>query len=626
MKNNQTSGKEVLSTIGTKNIIAAAFIFLIVIALVSVNFGILYKTKKEKIIDDNMHKAIESSQKIDNYLLTSINTVNQSAYKIDKYMSEGKSTAEILAFLETESNMIIDIINKNSTGLYGYINGEYLDGSGWIPDEDYVPTERPWYIQSKEANGEIVLVDPYLDSQTGLVMMTIGKLLADDESVISLDLSLEDMQTITMDVVESSQDFAMVLDSRGGVVSHSNPDELGKNYLQETNSLESSITEEIFESNKTQFELKYNGVTYLIFTEKVQNDWYCISVVNGTQIFKPLNAILITSLLVIIIIAVVITIILYNIASKHIVAKKLNKQLESMSHIYTSMHEINLVENTFSEITNSSAEAKNLLGNAHENAKENLYSVMESLSSERSRKDLLDFINLDNLDERLAKTNTITIEYINDRDIWCRGRFLVSERNADNKPIRVLWMVELIDEEKRRQERLQYLSDTDRMTGINNRGSGEKKIKDLIADGQGGMFVLLDVDKFKLINDTYGHSVGDKVLISLAKCMQKAFRANDILLRLGGDEFAIYVPDVHNKNSGERIIQRFIGTIENASIPELKGRRFHISIGVAFYTNNDKYSFEELYKRADSQTYISKKYEGNYVSYYEAEESGSDNT
>lgn len=271
LKNNQPSGKEILKAIGTKNIVAAAVIFLIAISIISVNFGILYKTKKDNIIDDNKHKAVESAQQIDNYLITSLDMINQAAYKVDNYLDKGRSSEEILSFLEEESHMINDLIDKNSTGIYGYINGEYLDGSGWVPDADYVPTERPWYIQAVEADGEVVLVDPYLDSQTGTVMMTIGKLLSDGEGVIALDLSLERLQKITLDVVENSQDFAMVLDSTGGVVSHSNINELGKNYLEQTNSLESTIAKEIFESKKTQFELNYNGTNYIVFTIKIQN-------------------------------------------------------------------------------------------------------------------------------------------------------------------------------------------------------------------------------------------------------------------------------------------------------------------------------------------------------------------
>lgn len=621
MKNNQTSSKEVLNAIGKKNLIASIIIFFIAIIIISVNFAILYKFQKDNIIEESEHNAVESAQEVEQYLTTSIDTIKLASYTIECYLDNSTENDKILTYMTQESDVIAHVIDENYTGLYGYIAGEYLDGSGWVPNADYVPTERPWYIQSMAANGEIVFVDPYLDSQTGTIMMTVSKLLSDGESVVALDLSLDKMQQITVDVIENEQDFAMVLDSSGGVVSHSNTNELGKNYLEQKNSLESTITKEIFSSNNTQFELTYNHTKYIVFAKEIGNGWYCVSVVNGTQVFKPLKRILFMSLVAILLFAVMIVLVLYNISAKHVVANKLNQQLESMSHIYASMYDINLVTNTFSEISNTSEKISKMVGDSSENAKEKLYSIMEVLSSEQSKKDLLEFIDLDTLEERLGDANTITMEYKNSKNLWCRGRFVVAEKDADDTLIRVLWMVEMIDAEKRKQEKLLYLSETDRMTGLNNRGSGEKKIRELISDGQGGMFVLLDVDKFKSINDTFGHSVGDKVLITLANCLQKAFRANDIIMRLGGDEFAVFVPDVHNKNSGKNIIERLFSNIDNAKVEELNGRKFCISVGVAFYQHNDTYDFEELYKRADSCTYESKKHTGNYASYYETNQS-----
>lgn len=619
MKNNQTSAKEVYNTIGIKNIVATIFIFIIAVIILSFNFTVLYKIQKRNIINECEHNAVESSQDIINYLVTSLDTIKLAAYNIDRYFDNGDSSDTILSYMERESDTIINVIDENYTGLYGYINGEYLDGSGWVPDADYVATERPWYIQAKAANGEIVFVDPYLDSQTGTIMMTIGKLLSDNESVVALDLSLERIQGITADTVDSSYDFAMVLDSTGGVVSHSDKDELGKNYLEQKNTLENAITREIFKSNNTKFEIKYKRTKYIVFAKEIGNGWYCVSVINKTHAFRPLKTIILISLIAILLFAVMILFVVYNITSKHIVANKLNRQLESMSHVYVSMYDINLVTNTFSEISNTSEKIAKMIGDSGDNAKQKLYSVMEDISSEQSKKDLLEFIDLDTLEERLGDSNTITIEYKNIRDRWCRGRFVVAERDNNDKIIRVLWLVEKIDKEKRKQEKLQYLSETDRMTGVNNRGSGEKKIKELISSGQGGMFVLLDVDKFKSINDTFGHNTGDKVLISLADNLQKAFRANDIILRLGGDEFAVFVPDVHNKNAGERIIERLFNTIDSTDIEELGGKKYYISVGVSFYQHNDTYDFEELYKRADSRTYESKKHTGNYVSYYKVE-------
>ncbi|MBQ8924626.1 MAG: diguanylate cyclase [Lachnospiraceae bacterium] len=619
MKNNQISVKEVFTSIGIKDLIAFVLIFVSAMIFIYFDFNTLYKLEKENIVHESEKSAARSAQELNYYLLTSIETVKLASHKLDNMLDNNVSSEEILSYLEEESENISSAIDENYTGLYGCFKGEFLDGAGWIPDEDYVVTERPWYLDALASDGEIIFVNPYLDSQTHTVMMTISRLLSDKESVIALDLSLAEMQKITEAVVnDSDSEYAMVLDSSGGVVAHSDSEELGKNYLEEKNSLGSAIAKELFTTGKQQFQITYKTVKYIVYAEEIGDGWYSISVINGTLFFKPLRTIIVVSILAILLFTVILSTIFYNISVKHIETKKLNQQLESIAHIYVSMHDIDLINNSFSEISNNAETLTELLRDSHENAKETLHSIMEIMTAERSKKIVLDFLDFNTLDERLANTDTITIEFIDKDDIWCRGRFVVSERDEAGNPTHVLWMVEIIDDEKRQQEKLLYLSETDRMTGINNRGSGEKKIRELIAEGQGGMFVLMDVDKFKSVNDNYGHSVGDKVLIELANSLKKAFRANDIIMRLGGDEFAVYVPDVHNEASGERIINRLFNVLDNTDIPELKGNKFYISAGAAFYQTDDKYSFEELYKRADSCTYISKEHKGNYVSYYEA--------
>ena len=82
------------------------------------------------------------------------------------------------------------------------------------------------------------------------------------------------------------------------------------------------------------------------------------------------------------------------------------------------------------------------------------------------------------------------------------------------------------------------------MTGLYNRGSGERQISHLLQEKTGGLLCLIDCDKFKTINDTYGHSTGDKVIIAVAETMQKSCRDKDVVLRLGGDEFAVFMPEM----------------------------------------------------------------------------------
>ena len=131
------------------------------------------------------------------------------------------------------------------------------------------------------------------------------------------------------------------------------------------------------------------------------------------------------------------------------------------------------------------------------------------------------------------------------------------------------------------------------------------------------MFILLDVDHFKHINDTYGHAVGDKVLIAIADCLKRAFRNNDIVMRLGGDEFAAYAPFVLNRSGGDLIVKRLLTLIDGIRIKEMKDVKVEISAGVAFYEPDDQFSFDELYKKADRCTYESKRHSGSRVTFYE---------
>ena len=179
--------------------------------------------------------------------------------------------------------------------------------------------------------------------------------------------------------------------------------------------------------------------------------------------------------------------------------------------------------------------------------------------------------------------------------------------------------MEVIDKEKKRESRLLYLSETDRMTGVCNRGSGENKIIQHLENGSGGLFCILDCDKFKSINDTYGHIVGDSVIIALADMLQSACREHDIVMRLGGDEFALYLPGLVDRSQADAFSQRLIQKISTIRIPEMGEHNIYVSIGGAICQKGEKVTFDQLYRKADSAMYASKKIEGYCATLYEQE-------
>ena len=177
-----------------------------------------------------------------------------------------------------------------------------------------------------------------------------------------------------------------------------------------------------------------------------------------------------------------------------------------------------------------------------------------------------------------------------------------------------IWYSSRLQRQEKRH--LLKMSQTDAMTGVYNRGGGEKAIRSAIEMGAEGLFFLLDADKFKSINDNYGHDVGDQVIISIAKALVHSFRDVDIVMRLGGDEFAVYAPGVLDMEAANRVVKRFFESIDDIGIPSLGDRKICVSLGAAFWRGSDPVNFDELYKRADLRLYDSKQVEGNMVTFY----------
>jgi len=114
--------------------------------------------------------------------------------------------------------------------------------------------------------------------------------------------------------------------------------------------------------------------------------------------------------------------------------------------------------------------------------------------------------------------------------------------------------------------------------------------------------MMLDLDRFKDINDTYGHDAGDKILTGVARCLEAAVREQDTVARIGGDEFVIILPEVSSREDvkmiGERIAEGFQKPI---SIGQ-KELTVAFSIGTALYPD-DSDDIEGLMRRADETMY-----------------------
>ena len=136
---------------------------------------------------------------------------------------------------------------------------------------------------------------------------------------------------------------------------------------------------------------------------------------------------------------------------------------------------------------------------------------------------------------------------------------------------------------------------TDPLTGLLNRRSLEKQVRDLQADGTPYTLAYGDLDHFKLLNDTHGHEVGDQALRLFSRVLRDSVRPNDIVARYGGEEFVIVLPDCGTEVA-VGVLERVRRASRSRSAP---GRipPFTVSFGVASTTHASE--FEEIVGVAD---------------------------
>jgi diguanylate cyclase (GGDEF)-like protein/PAS domain S-box-containing protein len=130
----------------------------------------------------------------------------------------------------------------------------------------------------------------------------------------------------------------------------------------------------------------------------------------------------------------------------------------------------------------------------------------------------------------------------NGNTVWVRiSSSLV--RDADGRPLHFVSQIENVTDRKRAEERLKELADHDSLTGLLNRRRFDEELRltllRLRRHGGQATLLLIDLDRFKAVNDTYGHKTGDEVLVAVAAVLRERLRETDVVARLGGDEFAV---------------------------------------------------------------------------------------
>jgi diguanylate cyclase (GGDEF)-like protein/PAS domain S-box-containing protein len=192
----------------------------------------------------------------------------------------------------------------------------------------------------------------------------------------------------------------------------------------------------------------------------------------------------------------------------------------------------------------------------------------------------------------------------------------------NNQPVGMIGYTIDITEQKADQENLRHQAYHDILTGLPNRWLLQDRIGQAIAiarrENQHGALMFLDLDRFKIINDTLGHEFGDEVLLVVANRLSNMVREGDTLARLGGDEFVLLLGNLKNLVEATDAAKRVLDEIK---LPfQVRERDIHLgaSIGIAGYPEHGE-DAETLLKHADFAMYRAKEKGGDTYQYYTAD-------
>jgi diguanylate cyclase (GGDEF)-like protein len=177
-----------------------------------------------------------------------------------------------------------------------------------------------------------------------------------------------------------------------------------------------------------------------------------------------------------------------------------------------------------------------------------------------------------------------------------------------------------ISDKVKAEESLEYIAYHDELTNLPNRNLLIDRITDSIQTAQRNSqklgILFLDIDRFKAINDSLGHSIGDKLIQQVADRLLNTLRSEDTISRNGGDEFVVVLKGMENSDEAVNVAQKLIENMTR--IFEIDSHKIHIgaSIGISIYPN-DGVSALELVRNADTAMFSAKKSGGNRLQFYD---------
>ncbi|MEK3723213.1 sensor domain-containing protein [Paenibacillus sp. FSL H8-0034] len=206
-------------------------------------------------------------------------------------------------------------------------------------------------------------------------------------------------------------------------------------------------------------------------------------------------------------------------------------------------------------------------------------------------------------------------------EIYPEWLSITTLRNETGAITNYIGMFTDITERKQSEEHLKYLAHFDKLTGLPNRTLLSElvhaAITKTVQTNQKLAIFFIDLDRFKMVNDSLGHNIGDKLLQQVADRLSSVVRMNDIVSRLGGDEFIIVLQDLQEQEEARQIAMHLISSINKPFWVDDNELYINASIGICMYPTHGG-DFDTLLKHADLAMYQAKLQKGGYQFFNES--------
>ncbi len=267
--------------------------FILMTLTIVYNSRIFYRSSVTNVYEAGEDKVAAVAADLMNYLSKAVSTLKVTADSVEIMINNGVPLEDIEGYLIDQTTMQKSELDENFTGLYGYIQGEYLDGLGWVPPADYVVEERDWYNAAIEGGGSTVIVSPYVDAQTGSVVITITKLLSGGDTgsdgkpnVVSLDVIMNYIQEQTELVDLGGKGYAMIINDDGLIVAHRDQSHNGKVF---DDILGSDLMDRLRQTGSGRIEAVVEGEESTLFVSRVMDQWYVVIAVGSDELFDSVR-------------------------------------------------------------------------------------------------------------------------------------------------------------------------------------------------------------------------------------------------------------------------------------------------------------------------------------------------